>query len=99
MIRACARLSARHRVQAPCLGFEFLSRLLNSAAFVWRLDGTKPHSLFDGLVDVPACWLGRFGRFLRHAATSAPPACAGNPSRPPGTRGARSQYAELSARP
>ena len=52
--------SQRHRVQAPCLGFEFLSRLLNSAAFVWRLDGAEQYGLGGDLVDVPACRLRRF---------------------------------------
>src|SRR5882672_4361754 len=44
--------SQRNRVQAPCLGFEFLSRLLDRFSFVWRLDGAEPHRLGGDLVDI-----------------------------------------------
>src|SRR5215469_11429186 len=60
-------LSPLHRVQSPCLGFEFLSGLPDSGPFVWRLDGTEPYGLAGHLVDGPAFWFWRFGWWLPHA--------------------------------
>jgi hypothetical protein len=44
VIAAAARTGAGVR-------HEFLGGLLDSAAFVWRLDGAEPHGLFGDLVD------------------------------------------------
>ncbi len=58
-----------HRVQAPCLGFEFLCALLDGGVSVWRLDASEPHRLFGDLVDIPTDWRCGF-RFLRHAGST-----------------------------
>jgi hypothetical protein len=55
--------SPRYRVQTPYLGFEFLSGLLDSGAFIWRLDCAEPHGLLGDLVNVPAHQLRRRFRF------------------------------------
>jgi hypothetical protein len=55
----------RHRPQTPYLSSEFLSGLLDSGAFIWRLDGAEPHGLLGDLVNVPARRL-RWFRFLGH---------------------------------
>jgi hypothetical protein len=47
----------RHRVQTPHLSFEFLSGLLDSGDFIWRLDGAEPQLL--GLKAKVNLWASR----------------------------------------
>jgi hypothetical protein len=58
--RPCDGSSPPHRVQTPCLSFEFLSGLLDRRSFVGRLDSAEPDGLLGNLADVPACRLRRF---------------------------------------
>src|SRR5260221_13657566 len=69
--------SQRHRIEAPCLSFEFLGALLDSGAFVWGFDGAEQDGLGGDLVDVPACRLRRFW-LTRHAGSIGQRLCEFN---------------------
>ncbi len=76
--------SPLHRVQTPYLGFEFLSGLLDSSSFIWRLDCAEPHGLPRNLVNVPARRVRGFGllghaRSIGRAAETALPICRCEP--------------------
>ena len=49
-----------HRIQTPCLCFEFLSGLPDCSVLVGRLDGAEPHRLLDDLEDIPSRRRRRF---------------------------------------